>query len=712
MVQDLGPPGPHPSWFYGQECVSAFIVCEKHTLAILDSVSPLKLVVFAGPPLSGKTYLSALTASHYGLEPLAMDEERKNNLPDSEHTKADRNQAYRLMVSKANQRFLSGDLMVILDATFAPAEHRRAVTELAKKWQARIYLVECQVSPEVAVDRFRQRESNHAGIDLTETRVRELADEISAYAGGLVVDTDKQKDADSIASIIGYIDTRLPLWSPDDWVESAKEDQERRERAERKETARGVRARDQTPEIRISPISRRTAKLRIVGYSIIVTPAVALYIYGFILLYWNLVTQATAYLTAGFFVGAIVPVYYLVEKPIRKSIGILQLGKQPRYGAIKWVSRSNRQLYKDYHERTASIPGLPEGFLIDGLPLYFVIPPKLGISFDVVVKPAYRMTGLERLKGFLGTNFQTKCERQCQEQLGRDAAEWGFDWNGYRNWRIREMSSEYFGGQVWEKRVGAASLDTKRKQDGVVEVGGTITSYADYLVAEQSANLEVSGQLPYMREFFEGADWISRNVNLDFLEGGTHSSQRYSMSVSVTALIQTKDNFFIFQRKSPQVQTGAWGLAASTAGGAKWKDVVDRTGNGRSLKNALYREIQEELGLLEKHFNPDETRFIAAAFNLKYGRDLNFYALLRSTLTREQILDIFNRGSTWNSLSSQGQDRWEVANLVFVPLQWLKEENLESFSRMKDILGDARHGRGVIRSLRTYNGWKWLEPPP
>lgn len=652
-----------------------------------------KLIVFAGSPLSGKSTLSKAISEDYSDSVLLeMDQTRLNELPDSEHNKADRNVAYRLTHFCADKALRKGKSTIILVATYAPPEHRRAVVELAKKWSVGIYLVECRVSPEDAVDRFWRRPVDHAGSDLTATRVRELASELPLYGGGCVVDTSKYETRECLALIRNYLNQNSPLAVPMDWVKAALE------------TQKSVSPSQQTPaEAKISPVSRRTALVRTITYIIPFAFAGGLFAYGafcLILAYLSesndLFVSSSAYITAALFIFAIPPVYYFLEKPLKESLGILRLGKRPKYGPIREVRRSDRELYRDYQERTKS----KSGFLINGLPIYFSIRPQLRESFDVIVYPPVK-------------EDKNECEH-FQETLRSEAAKWGFDWMAYRRWRIREKSSEYFGAEVWKHVIRATHLTSP--ENGVVRMEGSVAEYADYLVSEQSVNVEVPGQLPYMREFFEGAEWWSKEVDLDSLQA---ASRRYSMIISVTALIKTIDDFLVFQRRSAQVQSGLWGLTASASGLVEWEDVrgrtlvhegfVPRRRNAEvqfSLRNSLFREIREELGLLEQDFKPNSRPFIAAGLNLKYGRDLNFYAYLECTLDRDRLCRVFNEGRKRNFLHLAGRDRWEISHLIFMPLQWLKNDSSESVSKRQYVLKDARHARGIVKALRVYEGWE------
>ena len=80
------------------------------------------LVVFSGPPCSGKTTLAAELARRRGWEHLSMDRTRQRILPGT-HTEADRHVAYRAMHWAAELLARAGR-NVILDAPYRHPEDR------------------------------------------------------------------------------------------------------------------------------------------------------------------------------------------------------------------------------------------------------------------------------------------------------------------------------------------------------------------------------------------------------------------------------------------------------------------------------------------------------------------------------------------------------------------------------------------------------------
>jgi predicted kinase len=145
------------------------------------------LIVFAGPPCSGKSTLAAALAQHLELPHLSMDATRRRILPNAAHTRTDRQAAYRAMHFAA-ELLLRAGAGVILDAPYGHAEDREELARVAALADYR--LIECKVSPETAAQRFRARGPDPECPDLNEDVVR-LSAERYAYTGaGLLLDTE------------------------------------------------------------------------------------------------------------------------------------------------------------------------------------------------------------------------------------------------------------------------------------------------------------------------------------------------------------------------------------------------------------------------------------------------------------------------------------------------------------------------------------------
>jgi predicted kinase len=166
-----------------------------------------RLVVFAGPPCSGKSTAGRLLRYPH----LEMDAVRARLMPDSAHTRADRAIAYRAMLWMA-ELLLAREPVVIVNGGFGRAEDRTLCLEAALRTAAELRFVEFHVPLAVALERNRSRRGHHPGLDLDDARVTDLVQNYPWTGTGLTV--DGTKDPKVIASgIRWYIEEGLPLSS-------------------------------------------------------------------------------------------------------------------------------------------------------------------------------------------------------------------------------------------------------------------------------------------------------------------------------------------------------------------------------------------------------------------------------------------------------------------------------------------------------------------
>ena len=620
-----------------------------------------------------------------------MDDTRLNELRNSDHETRDRNAAYRMVLERANRSLVQRDnRTVILDATYAPAEHRNGVTLLAASRCAEVYVIECRVSPNDAAERFRSRKERHAAIDLNEARVRDIAATWSYYGGGLLINTSITSEGDSLHRVRDYIDSGIPIVSLEAWVQAAPGD-----------ATPALVSRDQReldPPRRISPVSKPQAS------ALVLAAVAAVIIMGFLdgLAVLELYHEASSperqiaeelFAAVGAFAVSVGFFEYFGHKGFKQAWEVLRAGSTARFGPILEVRRSNREIWAEYTERIGR-PEVLRALPMPGVPVCFVVPPRAGVSFDVHC--AVDGTGWDQRR------------LVCDAAAGRPIH---FSWHEFVTWRTREMHGTYFGWLRGHKKYLRVSQITEltraEPQSRALLAQGARISYADYLVTEQSARIEVPGQLPYMREFLEGPPWDKRDLNLTRLD---FSDSRYSMMAGVSTIITTTDGCVVLQRRAGHVQAARGGVGCSSGGAVDWSDVKlsrrSRRNTQPSLRRTMFRETREELGLKEDLFESDDAPFVGAAFNLRYGRDLNFYAHLRCRLSREE----FSRGFRLNahqrilqrlrrrtSHFRRAKDRWEISHLLFVHVDQLRIEDDGSFSpHVERLLGTGRHVRGAL----------------
>lgn len=167
------------------------------------------IVVFSGPPCSGKSVLGALLAERRKITHLEMDAIRVRLIPGSAHSRRERMIAYRAM-HLAAELLLERGQSVILNACYGHAEDRREVERIAVSTRSPLFLIECQVPAEVAVERSRQRWGSHPGVDLTEERVNHLVQSFPFCGKGLVIDSTSDVDH-CLEQIDNYLSSGRPL---------------------------------------------------------------------------------------------------------------------------------------------------------------------------------------------------------------------------------------------------------------------------------------------------------------------------------------------------------------------------------------------------------------------------------------------------------------------------------------------------------------------
>lgn len=145
-----------------------------------------KLVIFAGPPCTGKSAVG----KELGHAHLEMDAARVALLPDSTHTRDDRRIAYRSVLWTAGQLLRYTDI-VICNGGYGHEEDRAGFEALACEAGAALYVVEFSAPLAVLLERNRQRRDDHPGLDLDDARVTEIVASYPWSHIGLRIDSTR-----------------------------------------------------------------------------------------------------------------------------------------------------------------------------------------------------------------------------------------------------------------------------------------------------------------------------------------------------------------------------------------------------------------------------------------------------------------------------------------------------------------------------------------
>jgi len=133
-----------------------------------------RIIIFCGPPCSGKTTKSKALSSKSKITRLSVDETCERLYGNKILSELERDIAYK-GIHESAEKIIQSNQDVILDGTYARDKQRDAISLVALANNAVLEINECYVSPDDAVKRFLERE-NHSAKDLTEERVKFLAE--------------------------------------------------------------------------------------------------------------------------------------------------------------------------------------------------------------------------------------------------------------------------------------------------------------------------------------------------------------------------------------------------------------------------------------------------------------------------------------------------------------------------------------------------------
>jgi predicted kinase len=168
-----------------------------------------RIIVFSGPPCSGKSTLGAKLSTTRSIPHLELDAIRARILPNFRNSREDHLTAHRALHLVA-EVFLDLNMNVIANAMYNNVEERRDVEELAARLGAPLYLIECRVPPQTAILRNARRRDQHPDYELTDERVFEMVNAFPYYGRGLVVDSTDPL-IDCMTEIEQYLKSAKPL---------------------------------------------------------------------------------------------------------------------------------------------------------------------------------------------------------------------------------------------------------------------------------------------------------------------------------------------------------------------------------------------------------------------------------------------------------------------------------------------------------------------
>jgi len=165
-----------------------------------------KLVVCAGPPCSGKSTISAALADRFDCRWIQGDRVLSLLMPQSDRNENDRLVGYRAMLLTASE-IIQCSRSVVLDATFTTPACRDLLRSCVREFRSETHVIQIRIAPDAAVHRFRMR-TGHPAVDLTEARVRELAENYPYSSAGIVLDgeTPVADLVQQAARFIGFYD--------------------------------------------------------------------------------------------------------------------------------------------------------------------------------------------------------------------------------------------------------------------------------------------------------------------------------------------------------------------------------------------------------------------------------------------------------------------------------------------------------------------------
>ena len=180
-------------------------------------MSSQRVIVFSGPPCSGKSTLAELYCAKHGNPLLQKDAFVARLFPGSSNSAQERQLAYRAL-HLAAEFLLNCRNNIVIDGVYELRDPREELESIIARTNSLLFVIACKVTPQEAAKRFTARPSGHPAVDLTADAVYQKALRYPFPSIGRQVDTSKGL-RDCLADVEEYLSSFDP--APNGrWTES------------------------------------------------------------------------------------------------------------------------------------------------------------------------------------------------------------------------------------------------------------------------------------------------------------------------------------------------------------------------------------------------------------------------------------------------------------------------------------------------------------
>ncbi len=116
----------------------------------------LKLIIVAGLPGTGKTFLARRVAKKLGLPYLGTDQIRRQMITKPTYNGEEKNLIYEHLAA-ATISFLEKGVSCVIDGTFSKKEWRESIMLVAKKFEAKVHVIRVWAEEEVLQQRLQKK---------------------------------------------------------------------------------------------------------------------------------------------------------------------------------------------------------------------------------------------------------------------------------------------------------------------------------------------------------------------------------------------------------------------------------------------------------------------------------------------------------------------------------------------------------------------------